>query len=111
MDSQVARYRRKPVPAEPKEMTVAKYVPGQPLTALAEVARMADDGAELAEVQLPSGPVLLVGWTWRDDHYGDRHQEWEVVQEGEYLTCGRRGDHLCTSDDEDLAAHYDLVTD
>lgn len=110
MDSRVVRYRRKPVPDRVEEITVAKYVPGRPLTALGEVARMADRDAELGEVQLPSGPVLLVGWRRDCECCADGHQEWEIAQEGEYLEFSPRGHYLGVTDDDELARLYDAVT-
>lgn len=110
MDSRVARYRRKPVPDRVEEIAVAKYVPGEPLSALGEVARMADPDAELGEVQLPSGPVLLVGWRCESEYRSDGEQEWEVLRAGEYLEFSPRGHYLGVTDDHELTRLYEAVT-
>lgn len=105
----VIRYQRKPKPEPEGILHAARYDPGQPLSDLMKVARMADHyagDAELAEVSLPSGPVLLVRyWRGRDD--GPAKLEWEVVRPGEYLTWSESYDFLGTDTEDGLAQWYE----
>ena len=102
--SGVMHYQRKPVPARSDTVIAARYVPGQPLGSLSEVAARYDDDAELAEVTLPSGPVLLVRYTNME---GDRlFRAWIVVEPGGYLACGGT---LHETSEADLRQWYDPV--
>ena len=108
MTEGILHFRRKPKKLTDDRITAARYQPGQPLDALTEVARLASRHAELAEVTMPSGTVLVVRW------YSHRHDEpeleWGVIQAGEYLEY----DHeygLGRVDDDDLRHHYDPVED
>jgi hypothetical protein len=105
--SEIQRYRRKPrKQTDDDSLIVARYEPGKPLDDLQRVAQMADGEAELAEVSLPSGTVLLVRWTRvPDDHPSET--DWEVIEAGGYLAFS--DDRLFGTDDADLRHWYDLV--
>jgi len=101
----VLHYNRKPTTSS-ETITVAKYEPGQPLAALAEVARMAYTGSELAEVTFPSGPVLVVRWMdIPDDHPST--VKYETVEPGDYLAYSAGSGFLYDTDDADLQAFYE----
>ena len=108
------RYRNKPQPVRPRDDDVwgAVYEPGQPLDDLAEVAHKADKGwsaegdAELAEVRLPSGPVVLVRWR-RISGDGPSETEWTVVQPGQHLMWHEDEDTLFAHSQRDLDQWYE----
>lgn len=105
--SEIRHYRLKPRPTSDDGVIVAKYVPGQPLDGLTKIALMADDDAELAEVSLPSGTVLLVRWM---NMVADRpFLDWTIVQSGDYLEFGKRSGGLCTDGDAGLLHWYEPV--
>jgi hypothetical protein len=100
----VRRYRRKPTPPREEDVIAARYEPGQPLGALAEVAREYDPDAELAEAVFPSGPVLVVGYYNME---GERcFREWKVIEPGGYLACGG---FLFDTSEAGLRQWYDLA--
>lgn len=103
----VMHYRRKPKRHE-GDLYAARYEPGQSLDGLREVALMADRGAEMAEVPLPSGTVLVVRWT---DYDVDRpaEPEFEVIRTGNYLAYSRTYGNLTENDDADLRQFYNQV--
>lgn len=103
----ILRYRRKPErPSSGDGMTVVRYEPGMPLDDLRAVAVMSDQRAELAEVPLPSGAVLLVRST---QLHGDRSAlDWEVVVAGDYLAFSHSHGSLFSTDNRDLKQWYDL---
>jgi hypothetical protein len=108
--SDVQRWRRKPDQRDREDQIVARYEPGQPLDPLLYVARMADARAEMAEVPLPSGTVLLVRWTRvPDDHPSET--EYEVIKAAGYLAYSRDHGSLYDTDDGDLRQWYDVVPD
>ena len=100
------RYRRKPQPPGNSDQFAARYEPGGPLNALAAVARMADGRAEMAEVALPSGTVLLVRWS-RIDDAGAVSAEYEVVEASGYLAYSSDSYFLYVTDDADLEQFYE----
>jgi len=103
--SEVQRYRRKPEKRTDDSLSVVKYEPGEPLDDLLHVAQMASKHAELAEVPLPSGTVLLVRHVvWRHD---EPFTEWEVVEAGRYLAYGHGTDSLFDTDDAALRQWYE----
>lgn len=105
----VQRYRRKPVPTGQEELFAARYEPGQPLADLLAVARMADSGAQVAEVTFPSATtVLLVRWKRIPDGH-PAETEHEVIEPGDYLAFSRPGWHLYATDDADLRQFYELA--
>lgn len=106
----VQRYRRKPDPVSREDQFAAKYEPGQPLTDLEMVARMADSHAELAEVAFPSGQVLIVRYARYDDDHPPK-TAFEAIKPGHYLAYSRANYFLYDTDDGDLRQFYDLVED
>lgn len=104
----VLRYRRKPRKrADEDGLTVTRYEPGKPLDRLAHVAQMSSSRAELAEVPLPSGTVLLVRHTtW---HADEPSTDWEVIEAGDYLAYSHTNDSLFDTDEADLRQFYDLA--
>ena len=110
----VRRFRRKPLPPRETSVTAARYEPGKPLDGLMRVAAMADDGrhdAEMAEVILPSGPVLLVR-TRRYPSEGLSETAWEVIEPGGYLAFSGTSDYspLSGTDEAELQRWYEEVT-
>lgn len=76
----IQRYRRRPQTVKPRDtgLTTARYDPGEPLDDLQAVARMANQLAELAEAELPSGRVLVVKYIHLFGN-GDGEPEFVVV--------------------------------
>lgn len=105
VQSGIQHYRRKPTPAQAHDIRVARYQPGQPLDDLLAVARMEDQGAQLAEVRFGDLAVLVVRYT-RDTDHGPSEPEYEHVKAGDYL--GYR-EFLFDTDDADLRQWYDLA--
>jgi hypothetical protein len=104
----VQQFRRKPTKADREDQVAARYIPGEPLTDLLSVARMAHLSAELAEVEFKSGTVLLVRYL---DVPDDHPAEWkfEVVQAGDWLAYSPGNDMLYDSDEAEWAQFYDEV--
>jgi hypothetical protein len=107
----VTTFRRKPGPRDDEDHVAARYTPGQPLDDLAQVASKADSylqDAELAEVTLQSGPVLLVRYLWiQDDH--PARPDYVVVESGQWLAYSPGSDLLYTTDDDNWRHFYDQV--
>ena len=105
----VERFRRKPQAADREVQHAARYTPGAPLDDLLKVARMADAGAELAEVRFPGGrQVLLVAWMRiPDDHPAEI--EYETVAPGGWLAYSSGIDFLYDTDDADWVQWYEQV--
>jgi hypothetical protein len=83
--SEIARFRKKPRPGDDDDQVAARYTPAGDLHALTEVARLADENAEVLEVRFPSGAsVLLVRWLrFHDDHPAEI--DYEVIEPGKWL--------------------------
>lgn len=108
----VVTFRRKPTPGDNETQTAARYQPGQPLDDLAHVAHMADGyraDAELVEVPLPSGPILLVRYQRMNDEHPSEI-DYEVVEPGQWLAWSPEHGFLYTTDDANWRQFYDQVT-
>ena len=106
----IRRYRRKPDPGARDDQYAACYQPGQSLGDLTAVARMADPGAELAEVAFPSRTVLVVRWLDVPDDHPSRN-EYEVIEAGSYLAYSPGNDSLYDADEANWRQFYDRVPD
>jgi hypothetical protein len=114
MTESVKRYRRKPDRSDRDdrdEQSAARYDPGRSLDGVMAVARMADSyrvDAELAEVMLPSGPVLLVRYERAHDEHPSEI-DYEVVEPGQWLAWSPGNGFLYATDDANWRQFYDLV--
>jgi hypothetical protein len=104
----VLYFRTKPDMRDQEQLSAARYEPGQPLNAAWAVAQMADQDAEVAEVPLASGTVLLVRWAYHDGG-GPPGEEFCVVRAPGYLAYSVTHGLLFAVDDEDLQ-RYDLAS-
>jgi hypothetical protein len=103
----IERFRRKPAGSDREDQCAARYTPGGPLDDLLTVARMADPGAELAEVRFPGGrQVLLAAWmNVPDDH--PAKIEYETVAPGDWLAYSPGYGFLYDTDDAGWRQFYD----
>lgn len=100
----IQRYRHKPRLPHEDVLSTAQYLPGESITDLRAVAYLADPGAELAVVPLPSGVLLLVRWLSEDGEA----VEHTIVRAGHYLAHGSVGG-LFETDEADLRRWYNEV--
>jgi hypothetical protein len=104
----ISRWRKKPRAGDDDDQFAARYTPGATLDPLLEVARMADDNAEVQEVHFTGGPVLLVRYLcFHDDHPAEI--DYETVEPGKWLACSGPYGFLYDATDGDWRQWYDKV--
>ena len=109
MMSEIRRFRRKPETRSADPFEVVEFTPGMdhaPIYALAKANGV--PGVEVAEIALPTGPLLVVRWINIPDEHPS-HEDFETVRPGEFVAYNDLTAGLMTTDAEDLAQWYDEV--
>lgn len=107
MTDSVRRWTRIPQPERPDVLATAMFMPGEPLTGLIEVAKMADPEAEVTIADFGrgegKGEVAVVQYA----PAGGAAQKWVIIRPGFWLGFDGRYGSLSEVSDGTLAQWYE----